>query len=828
VQVIGQDQYFPTLATNSYMWSYVVSGGSVYGSDYIGTSDAWALNEPKVVFTSFLGSYFGQWDKESDFLRAPLGTSGYTLTCIFSGQPEWILHTMGMGEPIGEAALLTQNDTPTGLYPPQVNAGAGQVHIALMGDPTLRMHTFRPSGPIGARVDANGVTLSWAPSPDPAVLGYYVYAIKSGSDFYQRISGDNPITTPSFNDPMGNASVRYMVRAVKLEQTPGGSYYNLSQGIFCPDSLSGSGVPVAPRGLAVSSISQGSVNLSWISTADSVRAFSIERRTLPFGTFAEIGEPSATDSSFSDTTLSPGAYAYRVKALGFAGDSDFSGEANVNLLPSSAAVMSSDKTTGGNWIGAYGKEGYLLVAGATNLPSYVTLSTSNAVEFLGIWDSTANPATPLRPDGRSRLDAEWLNEHHTPMTLSFRFNDPFTHRVSIYMVDDLNGVRSGTLDVLDPFTGHVFDSLYFTNFAGGEYITLDLRNYADVRLTPEFEFRYSVFVNGLFFDAADALVAPSISPSSGAFAGKTTVSIAAPVGAKVLYTTDGTDPGSNSLTYNGPFLLTTNATIKAKAVMDGYKDSPVASASLMNTLSTLVLLSGTDTATRGDWPGKYGATGYSIPSWSSVIPADVQFDPSLNQTWTWNTTATEIPALSKNSQDQTRIAAAWYSPDECIFNLSVYSTRLKQIALYFLDWDGGGRVEDLTISDLSGATLLTQRLEDCQSGKYVILNAKGLFQVRLRHIAGPNAVLNGIFFGDAQPVSNDPPRLDPPTLNAASGSYVLRINGQTGQVFTIQASQDLRTWIVVGQATLSGSTFDWNIPLNQSTTSSFFRAVAPP
>ncbi|HUS35884.1 MAG TPA: fibronectin type III domain-containing protein, partial [Verrucomicrobiae bacterium] len=146
IRVLGQWEYFPTLANESYMWSYVVSGGSFYGSDYIGTSDDWALNNPKVVFTSFLGSWFGQWDRESDFLRAPLGSGGYTLASIYSGQPQWILHPMALGEPIGYCATLTQNNKTNnvGLYPPQINAGFGQVHIALMGDPSLRMHIVKP------------------------------------------------------------------------------------------------------------------------------------------------------------------------------------------------------------------------------------------------------------------------------------------------------------------------------------------------------------------------------------------------------------------------------------------------------------------------------------------------------------------------------------------------------------------------------------------------------------------------------------------------------------------------------------------------------------
>ena len=36
IRTIGPDEYFPTLDAESYLWSYVVSGGSTYGSDNVG------------------------------------------------------------------------------------------------------------------------------------------------------------------------------------------------------------------------------------------------------------------------------------------------------------------------------------------------------------------------------------------------------------------------------------------------------------------------------------------------------------------------------------------------------------------------------------------------------------------------------------------------------------------------------------------------------------------------------------------------------------------------------------------------------------------------
>ncbi|MGZ5546087.1 MAG: hypothetical protein ACXWIU_15585, partial [Limisphaerales bacterium] len=183
---------------------------------------------------------------------------------------------------------------------------------------------------------------------------------------------------------------------------------------------------------------------------------------------------------------------------------------------------------------------------------------------------------------------------------------------------------------------------------------------------------------------------------------------------------------------------------------------------------------------------------------------------------------------SKNSQDPTRVATAWYDANECVFNVAIYSSQLKQIALYFLDWDGGDRAEDVVINDMAGAVLMSRRLDNFQLGKYLVLSARGLFQIHVRHLSGPNAVLSGIFFGNSVPVSSEPPKLDPPFLNTATGVYVLRMNGQPGQTFNMQTSIDLLVWTVVGQATFSKTTFDWNIPVTQLVEKTFYRAIAAP
>ena len=79
---------------------------------------------------------------------------------------------MGLGETIGFAARVTQNNGGS-LY--SANYGTNWVHIALMGDPTLRLHPVAPPAALVASSNPTaGIDLAWTPSPD-TVTGYHVY-----------------------------------------------------------------------------------------------------------------------------------------------------------------------------------------------------------------------------------------------------------------------------------------------------------------------------------------------------------------------------------------------------------------------------------------------------------------------------------------------------------------------------------------------------------------------------------------------------------------------------------------------------------------------------
>jgi hypothetical protein len=77
-----------------------------------------------------------------------------------------------------------------------------------------------------------------------------------------------------------------------------------------------------------------------------------------------------------------------------------------------------------------------------------------------------------------------------------------------------------------------------------------------------------------FTIAQAGVVAPSISPNGGSFTGPVTVSLASSTaGAQIYFTTNGSAPTTGSTVYSGAFVLSSTATVRAKAVKSGMTDS---------------------------------------------------------------------------------------------------------------------------------------------------------------------------------------------------------------------------------------------------------------
>ena len=294
IREVPWDGYFPAVTSGSYLWGFGSGGGTYYYSMGVGTSDDFALQDVKVVFTMFMGSYFGDWNNESNFLRAALG-SGYVLTSSYSGFPHSIYFPMSLGEPIGYCMRLSQNNAPGGLYPPW-GQGTHLVHVALHGDPTLRLHPVKPASNLSASSSSGPVNLSWSRSPDSNIQGYYVYRGASAEGPFTRVTSQ-PVSGTNFSDTPPEGSYTYMVRAIKLEQTPSGTYLNPSLGVFVPANSSGGGTPnPEPRPLQLSVRLDMPNEVIVTVSGDSGQRFRLESSS-DFTSWDEITPGSLVDSS---------------------------------------------------------------------------------------------------------------------------------------------------------------------------------------------------------------------------------------------------------------------------------------------------------------------------------------------------------------------------------------------------------------------------------------------------------------------------------------------------------------------------------------------------
>ncbi len=262
--------WFTTLSSQSYLWAYGCGGGNFTGAGGVGSTSNFVSTDTKTVFTMLFGSYFGDWDTQNNFLRAPLATTTYGLTCAWAGRPPWYFHHMGMGETIGYSALVTQNNN--GLYWYSWNRS---IHIALMGDSTLRLQPAAPVSGLTATPVAGAVRLDWTASPD-AGLGYNIYRSGSPAGPFTRLNA-SLVSATTFTDGAPPSGAVYMVRAVRLETSGTGTYRNASQGIT---------VSYAPNPPVLTSIAPTSGPASGGTTVSAVGSAFVATPTVRLGSTA--------------------------------------------------------------------------------------------------------------------------------------------------------------------------------------------------------------------------------------------------------------------------------------------------------------------------------------------------------------------------------------------------------------------------------------------------------------------------------------------------------------------------------------------------------------
>ena len=235
--ITSSGNYFDSCKKNAYIFSDVMGGGSFSSCGGVGNSVQFT-DSILSVFNVMFGSYFGDWYTQDNLLRSSLASKGLTLTNVWAHRPHWYFHQFAMGQQIGQSVIKAQNNlSDFSLATSYIGNFGGtyldqRISMNLMGDPTLRIHYFKGVSNLNASLlnSNTQVQLSWDASTEPNVLGYHVYRTNAYGKAYYPIT-NSPITGLSFTDVNPYAGNNYyVVKAIKIENSNCGSYFNSSLG----------------------------------------------------------------------------------------------------------------------------------------------------------------------------------------------------------------------------------------------------------------------------------------------------------------------------------------------------------------------------------------------------------------------------------------------------------------------------------------------------------------------------------------------------------------------------------------------------------------------
>jgi hypothetical protein len=197
---------------------------------------AWGLNG-RAVFWTGLQSHWGYWfESGNNTMLRRLAEDNFALSYAWSiWGVDLLYHRMGMGFDVGDMMRLSLNDRTWSVNNYPVTSSPTGLFINHLGCPSLRLFMFPPPTALSVVKSGGNPSLSWTaavapPVGEPQVLGYHVYRASGIDEPFTRLTS-TPVTGTTFVDTSVNSGGWvYQVKAVRLETTGGGTYYNTSLG----------------------------------------------------------------------------------------------------------------------------------------------------------------------------------------------------------------------------------------------------------------------------------------------------------------------------------------------------------------------------------------------------------------------------------------------------------------------------------------------------------------------------------------------------------------------------------------------------------------------
>ncbi|HXG47310.1 MAG TPA: Ig-like domain-containing protein, partial [Methylomirabilota bacterium] len=479
-----------------------------------------------------------------------------------------------------------------------------------------------------------------------------------------------------------------------------------------------------------------------------------------FANGEKIGEAPGNTGWMLWSGVAAGTYELTARLTNATGASLESAPITVEVTsgPGQSLFLGNDRATGGDWIGVYGTEGYLIAGHARALPAGVATAVENA-EVLVLDDPSTDGHALQKTNGVERIASRWQADSQ------FRFlietTDGQAHRVTVYLAALDAQPRLLEVRVLDQATRAVLDRRSIFVAGNPAHLRWSLRGRVELqiaRLTGP-----NAVASGLFFDPDlnQAPVVNILQPISGAV-----YTLPAQVAIELVASDPDGQVTHAEVLADGEVLASfaqppyqfiwTNPPpgshlLMARAVDERGKSSLSPGTPLEVVLPpTRARFLGVEAATGGSWRSRYGSEGLSMPldATNYFIPMRVSFAAADTALWTGMTD--ELRALER-AFEPGRMAAAWYSPTDFNIRVGFDDDRLHLVSLYLLDWDSFTRRQRVDVVNPWTEELLSRvEFSDFHDGRYAQWLVEREVEFRIARLAG-NAVVSGLFV-DPSPV----------------------------------------------------------------------------
>jgi hypothetical protein len=164
-----------------------------------------------------------------------------------------------------------------------------------------------------------------------------------------------------------------------------------------------------------------------------------------------------------------------------------------------AAFLTADTATQGNWRKAYGADGYDIEGDLSANPTYAAPAISGDLTFTWAASTTEVRALQKASNPADRIAATWYSG--TSFTIDSGITDQNSHQVALYCLDWESAGRREIVDVLDS-NGNIVDSETAGSFANGVYMVWNVTGHVVFRVTMTRN--VNAVVSGIFFGGPPA------------------------------------------------------------------------------------------------------------------------------------------------------------------------------------------------------------------------------------------------------------------------------------------------------------------------------------